>query len=85
MKNYAWITFFMLLVWGSAASAERLAVSVSIANIRSGPGRAYGILWQRKNIILWTYFKSQGNGTTFVILKEMKGGLIKRFLVTSPQ
>ena len=45
MKNYAWITFFLLLVWGSAASAERLAVSVSIANIRSGPGRNFGILW----------------------------------------
>lgn len=45
MKNYAWIIFFLLLLWASVASAERLAVSVSIANIRSGPGENYAILW----------------------------------------
>ena len=45
MKNYVWITFFLLLVLGSVASAERLAVSVSIANIRSGPGENYDIPW----------------------------------------
>jgi len=47
MKHYAWIIFVLLLVWGSVASAERLAVSVSIANIRSGPGKNYDILWDR--------------------------------------
>ena len=45
MKHYVWITLFLLLLWGSVASAERLAVAVSIANIRSGPGRNYDILW----------------------------------------
>jgi SH3-like domain-containing protein len=45
MKNYSWITFFLVVVLVSAASAERYAISVSIANIRSGPGRNYDILW----------------------------------------
>jgi len=45
MKHYAWVTIFLLFVSVSAASAERLAVSVSIANIRSGPGKNYDIIW----------------------------------------
>jgi len=45
MKPYAWTTFFLLLSLASAASAERLAVGVSMANIRSGPGENYDILW----------------------------------------
>lgn len=45
MKPFGWIIFFLLLVSASAAMAERLAVSVPIANIRSGPGENYNILW----------------------------------------
>jgi SH3-like domain-containing protein len=45
MKTIGWIIFFLLLVSASVAMAERLSVSVSIANIRSGPGENYDILW----------------------------------------
>ena len=47
MKRYAFtITFVFVIFFGSAALAERLAVSGAVANIRSGPGTNYGILWK---------------------------------------
>ncbi len=42
----------VLTAWGaglepdSAAAAERLTVKASIANMRSGPGTSYDVLWQ---------------------------------------
>ena len=36
----------LILLFSSAALAERLAVAVSVANVRSGPGRNYDILWE---------------------------------------
>ena len=45
MKSIGCIIFFLLLASASMALAERLSVSVSIANIRSGPGENYDILW----------------------------------------
>jgi SH3-like domain-containing protein len=45
MKTIGWIISFLLLVSASVAMAERLSVSVSIANIRSGPGENYDIIW----------------------------------------
>lgn len=41
------LSFLMpLALAASAASAQRMAVSVEVANIRSGPGTDYGQLWQ---------------------------------------
>ncbi|WP_300459990.1 SH3 domain-containing protein [Desulfobacula sp.] len=36
----------VLMVTGSAFSQERYAVKSSIANLRSGPGTKYDVLWQ---------------------------------------
>jgi len=53
---------FEFLVFGSAIVwAERLAVSESIAYIRSGPGTKYGILWKADRFYpLWVLEKSGG-------------------------
>jgi len=46
MKRHAFtITFVFVILFSSAALAERLSVSGAVANIRSGPGTNYGILW----------------------------------------
>jgi SH3-like domain-containing protein len=45
MKTTGWIIFFLLAATASVALAERLSVSVPVANIRSGPGENYDILW----------------------------------------
>jgi len=47
MKQYLFtITFIIITLFNSAALAERLAVSGSVANIRSGPGTNHAILWK---------------------------------------
>ena len=84
MKNYAWITFFLLLVWGSAASAERLAVSVSIANIRSGPGRAYGILWAAEKYYPLDVFQKSGQWYHFRDFEGDEGWINKTLLGKFP-
>lgn len=46
MRIYAIIITLFILLCSSIALAGRMAVSVSVANIRSGPGTEYDIIWQ---------------------------------------
>ncbi len=36
----------MMILAGSVVAAERMAIKASIANLRSGPGSKYEVLWQ---------------------------------------
>ena len=45
MKPYALVIASLIIFCSSVALAERLAVSVPVANIRSGPGTLYDVLW----------------------------------------
>ena len=74
----------MLLVWGTAASAERLAVSVSIANIRSGPGRAYGILWAAEKYYPLDVFQKSGQWYHFRDFEGDEGWINKTLLGKFP-
>jgi SH3-like domain-containing protein len=47
MKLYAYILAVVLIIaFTGTAMAERLAVAVEVANIRSGPGTTYDIVWK---------------------------------------
>jgi len=47
MKRYLFpLAIVLLLICRNAAPAERLAVTGSVANIRSGPGTEHRILWK---------------------------------------
>jgi uncharacterized protein YgiM (DUF1202 family) len=46
MKPYTIVLTIFLVLSSSVALAERLAVSSKTANIRSGPGTNYDILWK---------------------------------------
>ena len=46
MKFQTIIIFLLITLTAGAASAERLAVSASEANIRSGPGTNHELLWK---------------------------------------
>ena len=73
MKSYKiFLSVFLifLLLWGGTAFAKRVSVQSSTANIRSGPGTRYEILWQvEKNHPLnvlrqsgkWFYFSDFEN------------------------
>ena len=46
MKVQSIITFLLIMLLAATASAERLAVSAPVANIRSGPGTSHTVLWK---------------------------------------
>ena len=43
---YLPLIIVLMLICSGVATAERLAVAVPVANIRSGPGTTYDVLWQ---------------------------------------
>jgi SH3-like domain-containing protein len=46
MRIYTIIITLFITLSSGVAMAERLAVSASVANIRSGPGTEYDVIWQ---------------------------------------
>ena len=46
MKRYSILLALLIVFNAGAAMAERLTVVASVANIRSGPGSKYDILWK---------------------------------------
>ncbi len=46
MKPYSILLIFLIFINAGAAMAERLTVISAVANIRSGPGSKYDILWK---------------------------------------
>ena len=46
MKVQSIIIFLLIMLLAGTASAERLAVSAPVANIRSGPGTRHNVLWK---------------------------------------
>jgi len=46
MKLYSFLITILFILFSNVALAERLSVSVSVANVHSGPGKNYDILWK---------------------------------------
>jgi SH3-like domain-containing protein len=46
MRVQSIIIFLLIMLLAATASAERLAVSAPVANIRSGPGTSHDVLWK---------------------------------------
>jgi len=73
------VLLFVFLFSSMAFAGERMAISVSVANIRSGPGQNYEVLWraekhtpieilERDQSGDWCYFKDF-EGTKAVLLQ----------------
>jgi SH3-like domain-containing protein len=59
MKVQSIIIFLLIMLLAVTASAERLAVSAPVANIRSGPGTNHNVLWKvEKYFPIWIIEKS---------------------------
>lgn len=74
MKNTITV-FAMLLILLTTASAhaERLAVSANIANIRSGPGTKYDVLWQVEKYFPIKVIEKKGRWYHFSDFENDKG------------
>jgi SH3-like domain-containing protein len=46
MRIFSFLMIVLLVFYGSVAFAQRLTIKADVANIRSGPGQKYDILWQ---------------------------------------
>jgi SH3-like domain-containing protein len=75
MKRLAILITLLFLIVTGAEAAQRLAVTAATANIRSGPGTQYDVLWQVEKyypILLidksdpWYQFKDFENDTGWV-------------------
>lgn len=65
MKPCALLTFLLLSLLGVTAQAERLAITGSIANIRSGPGNTYDVIWQVQQYYPFEVIKKEGSWIQF--------------------
>jgi SH3-like domain-containing protein len=73
MNTKVWIIFFLILVSASVAMAERLTASVSIANIRSGPGENYDIIWAVEKYYPLDVFQKSGKWYHFRDFEKDEG------------
>jgi len=65
MKLISLLTIIVVLSANGFAMAERLSVSSKIANIRSGPGTDYEILWKVENYFPISVLKKSGKWINF--------------------
>ena len=65
MRFVSVLTFVVILLTGGVAMAERLSVSSKIANIRSGPGTGYDILWKVESYYPILVLKKSGSWINF--------------------
>ncbi len=85
MKSYSYIIITVLLfVCSSTAMAERRAVSVDAANIRSGPGTKYDILWKIGKYHPLNILKKSGSWYQFSDFEGDKGWVHKSLIRKIP-
>jgi SH3-like domain-containing protein len=65
MRFISVLTIVVILLTGGFAMAERLSVSSRIANIRSGPGTGYEILWKVESYYPMMVLKKSGSWINF--------------------
>jgi len=78
------ISIILAIIFGGTAFAERLAVASSLANIRSGPGTKYDVLWQVAKYHPILVLKKSGNWYHFRDFEGDKGWLHKSLVSKIP-
>jgi SH3-like domain-containing protein len=70
MKFYFALTIILAVFLTDTVFAERLSVSVPVANIRSGPGTQYPVLWNSEKYFPIQVLKKKGEWYNF---KDFEG------------
>jgi len=84
MKPCTVMIMILLLVFSSAAWAERWAVAVSVANVRSGPGEHTDILWEVEKYYPLNVFKKSGQWYHFRDFEGDEGWIYKSLVSKIP-
>lgn len=70
----------MIILYSSAAFAQRMAVNVPMANVRSGPGTNYKILWKLEKNHPVKIIKKTGSWCYFSDYEGDKGWIYEKIL-----
>jgi len=84
MKLISFLTIIVVLSANGLAMAERLSVSSKIANIRSGPGTDYEILWKVENYFPISVLKKSGKWINFRDFEGDEGWIHTSLLQKKP-
>ena len=85
MKSYAYIiAMILVLVCSSVAAAERLTVAVDVANIRSGPGTKFDIMWKVGKYHPLNAIKKSGSWYHFRDFEGDEGWIHKSLINKTP-
>jgi SH3-like domain-containing protein len=84
MKPYAWMIVILLLLFSSVVWAERWAVSVSVGNVRSRPGKNSDILWEVEKYHPLNVFKTSGQWYHFRDFEGDEGWIHKSLVRKIP-
>lgn len=84
IKTYGCIVIILSMVFSATASAKRLSVGSSIANIRSGPGTGYEVMWQVSMYHPLNILKKSGQWYRFKDFENDEGWIHKSLLRTTP-
>ena len=80
-----WLMFFLVLMFCGSAAAERLAISASVANIRSGPGtEGYDVLWKAEKYYPIEVLEKRGVWYRFKDFEGDKGWVHKSLVGNIP-
>jgi SH3-like domain-containing protein len=82
--SIASVSIVLLIIFSSIAIAERLTATSSIANIRSGPGTKYDILWKIGKYHPILVLKKSGNWYRFRDFEGDKGWIHKSLVRNIP-
>jgi SH3-like domain-containing protein len=77
MKVQSIIIFLLIMLLAVTASAERLAVSAPVANIRSGPGTKHNVLWKVEKYFPLRIIEKSGEWYHFEDFEGDKGWVHK--------
>ena len=80
MKRCLILLTFFIFINAGAAMAERLTVVASVANIRSGPGSKYDILWKVEKYYPVDVLKKSGSWYLFKDFEDDQGWIHKSLL-----
>ncbi len=80
LKSVFWVLVSFIILFTGAASAERLAVKASRANIRSGPGTSYDVLWEVEKYHPFLIINKKGKWYRFRDFEGDEGWIYKSLL-----
>ena len=87
--NYKFFKYYVVFLSGiiiffcsfqDASAKTRMAISVPLANIRSGPGLTYDVLWQAEKYYPIVVIKSSGQWYYFKDFENDKGWVNKKLV-----